>query len=398
MAVNIGVEVAVVLGIAVTQTCRGEAVTIVVDHHRTETDLIAPVPVHVGDGIVVIALSVPGAGCVVVPSPALCQLVGVRIHVEGNHLMTGIDAPGQEDARLAAVETRGSEEMLRRAVAVAVAPGCSQVGLTVLQTLQRVVYHLIGHARLTVHIHQVFGSLVHEPVGTAAGGRTVVFRHIADNISRSVGSVDGCTVGSAHDGLRLAVPVPVVGDDVLFVVLEVTHVRTEVEPPQLCAVELEHFHDGVLPVVAFFRITSLNLALVVELHQDLQLTVAVNVGHTGIVGHIGRLQVSVVRRDLQPVLVPYSHLLARFAFTVAEADGCHGVLARCRSCGIGIVRHLQRLLVHLHTVAIEVISHVIVFLGQHTPGAIHAALCLHGHQSAIQTVSHPLAEDAETTE
>ena len=60
MSVHIGVEVAVVLGIAVTESRGGESVSVVVDDHGTEANLIATVPVHIGHGIVMVAVAIPG--------------------------------------------------------------------------------------------------------------------------------------------------------------------------------------------------------------------------------------------------------------------------------------------------------------------------------------------------
>ena len=299
---------------------------VVVDDHRAETYLVASVPVHVGDAIVVVALPVPGrAGRITVPAPALLQLVGRRIHVEGNHLVAGIDAACQEDARIATVQVGCAEEVLRRAVAIAVTPGSLQAGLSILQSLQGILYRLIGHARLTVDIHQILGTLVHEPVGTAASSTSVVLRGVADDVGLTVGSVDGGAVGSTDQGLGLAVLVPVVGHDVLFVVLEVAHVGTKVEPPQTGAVELHHLGDGVLAVVAVFRIAGTDLALVVELHQDLQLAVTIDICHTGIVGYEGRGQVTMVGRNLQPALAPHRRLL-RLRLFLAAHYGTHGIL------------------------------------------------------------------------
>ena len=97
--------------------------------------------------------------------------------------------------------------------------------------------------------------------------------------------MDSGTVGSAHHSLSLAVTVPVVCHYVLLVVLEVTHVRSAVDPPQTGSVHLQHLEDGVFAIVALARVACRNLACVVELHEYLQLTVAVNVGAAGIVGH-----------------------------------------------------------------------------------------------------------------
>ena len=77
-----------------------------------------------------VTLSVPAASRVVVPGPAGRELVGGGIHVVGNHLVAGIDAAGEEDAGLLAVKVGGTEEILRRAVAVAIAPGFLEIALS----------------------------------------------------------------------------------------------------------------------------------------------------------------------------------------------------------------------------------------------------------------------------
>ena len=129
LSVAVGVEVAHMLGIAVSQSGGGQSLAVVVDGHRTEHNLIPSVPVDVGHDIVVVTLSVPAAWRIVVPGPAGRELVGGGIHVVGNHLVAGIDTTGEEDAGLLAVQIRGTEEILRRAVAVAIAPGFLEIAL-----------------------------------------------------------------------------------------------------------------------------------------------------------------------------------------------------------------------------------------------------------------------------
>ena len=60
-----------------------------------------------------ITLSEPWAITVVaVPAPTLGQLMGGAVHVEGYHLFAGIDSATEENAGMATVEERGTEEML----------------------------------------------------------------------------------------------------------------------------------------------------------------------------------------------------------------------------------------------------------------------------------------------
>ena len=170
-------------------------------------------------------------------------------------------------------------------MSVAVAPGSLKVCLASLQTFQRIFDALIWLSCLAVHIYKILSTVVHEPVGATTCCGAIVLRCITNNISSTIGTMDSGTVGSAHHSLSLAVTVPVVCHYVLLVVLEVTHVRTAVDPPQTSTVKFEHFKDTIFSVIAITRITCQFLACVVELHEYLQLTVAVNVGAAGIVGH-----------------------------------------------------------------------------------------------------------------
>ena len=257
-----------------------------------------------------VPLSVPRAARrVTIPAPAFGQFVGRGIHVQRHHLVAGIDAASQEDAGLATVKTGRTEEVLRRAVAVAVAPCCVQVGLAVLQSLQGVFHHLIGFTCLTVHIYQVFVALVHEPL-SGAGGSQIVLCLVADDVFRTVGHVNHRTIRGAHHGFGSSVLIPVVGHDILFVILEIGHVRTQIDPPQLLAVHLEYLDDEVFSVVASLLVVCTSPALIVELHQNLQFAVAVHIGTACVIGNIGRRQRPVVGRNLQPFLRPDAGFLA----------------------------------------------------------------------------------------
>ena len=312
------------------------------------------------------------------------------IHVEGHHLMTGIDAAGQEDARMTAVQTGRPEEVLRRAVAVAVAPGSVQTGLACLQPLQRIVHHLIGLARRTVHIDQELLTLVHEPL-TRAGGSQIVLRRVTDGLRRAVGHVDHRTVGSTHHGLCPSVLVPVVGDDILFVVLEVGHVRPQVNPPQFLSVQLIYLYDKVLALIARLLVTRCCPALVVELDQDLQFSVAIDISTTGIVGHVGRFQVAVIGRDLQPVLRPDGGRLRVLPLLTVHHGGHRVRTALGAPVGIQKIGCLEwNVGIDLRAVPIDVIRHIVILLGQYAPGAIHPFARLHSHQSTIQHVRLPL--------
>ena len=234
-----------------------------------------------------IALTIPRAArCVTIPAPALRQFVGSGVDIQCYHLVAGIDTTSQEDAGLASVQIGRTKEVLRRAVTVAVTPGCFQVAFAIFQSFQWIFHHLVGLTRLTIHIDKVFVTLMYEPL-VGVGFSQIVLGGIANDLCRTIGHVDDSTIRSTHHGFCLAVTIPVVGHDVLFVVLEVGHVRAEVYPPKLLTVHLKHFNDEVFAIVTRLLVAGSCPALIVELHQDFQFTVAINVGHTGIIGNVG---------------------------------------------------------------------------------------------------------------
>ena len=120
---------------------------------------------------------------------------------------------------------------------------------------------------------------------TVVRPRRAVLSVSTDGVGGTVSHMDDRAFLQSHHSLGLAILVPVVGYDVLFVVLEVAHIRTAVDPPEERSVHFQHFQDGVFAVVALFWEVGTNFVLVVELHQYLQLTVAVHVGTAGVIGH-----------------------------------------------------------------------------------------------------------------
>ena len=306
--------------------------------------------------------------------------------------MTGVDTASEEDARLASVKVGSAEEVLGAAVSVAVAPGCVEVGLTWLKSGKWVGDALIGLAGLAVHIDEVFGTIVHEPVGTTTCGTTVVLRSVANGIYGAVGHVDGGAVGSAHHGFGLPVTVPVVGHDILLVVLEVAHVRTAVHPPEHRAVEFQTLEEAVFAVVAVAWITGGHLTLVVVFQQDLQLTVAIHIGAAGVVGDIGAFERFVVLgHNLQVALRPYSGLLAlRLFHTTHHSAHCVFVAGAAR--GVSVVRDVEWGIGDFHTVAIDVVLNVVILLAEDTPRQEHAVAHFLGNQTAVKPIDGTLCK------
>ena len=115
LTVTIGVEVGAMLGVAVTKTGCGESAAVVVDNHRAEADLIAAVPVDVGNTEVMIAVTVPGIAPTVVvgPLPIERELMGGGIDAEGLHVVLRVAAAAEEDERMTAIEERRTEIVFR---------------------------------------------------------------------------------------------------------------------------------------------------------------------------------------------------------------------------------------------------------------------------------------------
>ena len=126
---------------------------------------------------------------------------------------------------------------------------------------------------------------MHKPVGTATCGSTVVLRGIANDVGLSVSSMDRSAICRTHDSLRLTVEVPVVGHDILFIVLEITHIRTAVHPPQHSTIEFQALKDAILAVVTISGETGVDFALVIIFQKNLQFTVAIHIRTAGIVGN-----------------------------------------------------------------------------------------------------------------
>ena len=146
---------------------------------------------------------------------------------------------------------------------------------------------------------------MHKPVGTATCGSTVVFRGIANDVGLSVSSMDRRSICRTHDSLRLTVEVPIVGHDILFIVLEITHIRAAVHPPQHGTIEFQTLKDAVLAIVTITGETGVDFALVIIFQKNLQFTVAIDIRTAGIVGNeCGGDGLVVLGRNFQIAIVP----------------------------------------------------------------------------------------------
>ena len=371
---TIGIQVGTVLGVAVAESCRTEPLAVVVDHHRTEHDLVASVPVHIGYLEVVVALSEVGRRtAVLIPAPPLGQLVGQRIHVQGTELVAGVAATAQKDAGMASVQEWCTEVVLRRAVAsVGLAPDGGVVALAVLKAWQRIGHRrivlagtvpVVGLARLAVQVEQVLCPLM---------GIFIARCHIThithvDSLPRS--RVNHHIVGTTHQALSLAVLVPVKGYQVPLLVGACHQVGTQVNPPQPLA------RDGIaLIMVEVGRIgRRVQVAAgIIALDDELHGAVAVDIAQRDVVDLILRRHVLIITvghaadGDVLILGIPAGHLSRLFLFD-APYHGSHLILRRTLTTSIDIVRHLERCAVHERPVTIEVIFRVVVFFAQDLP-------------------------------
>ena len=125
LTMDIRIEISYMLSITMTETCGREALTIIIYNHRTPYYLITSIPIHIGNDIVVIALTIPRRTWLVVgPLPANLQVVSLWIHIVCDELVAGIDTTAQEDAWMLAIQIRSAEEVLAAAMTIAITPSC----------------------------------------------------------------------------------------------------------------------------------------------------------------------------------------------------------------------------------------------------------------------------------
>ena len=130
LTMDVRIQVADVGSITMTETGGRKALTIVINHHGTPDDLVTTIPIDIGDGIVVIALSIPRRTSLIIsPLPTHVESMGRWIDIISDKLMAGIDTTTEEDARMLAIEIRRTIEVLARAVTITVTPSRFQIGL-----------------------------------------------------------------------------------------------------------------------------------------------------------------------------------------------------------------------------------------------------------------------------
>ena len=263
--------------------------------------------------------------------------------------------------------------MFRATVTGAVAPRLFDIRLAALQTSQRIGQLLVLGTRLAVEVEQVLAIGGHEPVDTSACGCTDIHGSVAHGVRAAVAGVYDGAISSAHHTLGLAVAVPIIDSDVLFVVLEVAHIGAAVDPPKTCTIELEAFEDGIfLRIYAInlgpvARIGLLHLAEVVELHDNLQLTIAINIGAGGVIGHQRTLDALMRQLYLLVGRGPHGFRRHRLVLFVATHDSLDAIGAGGRTALIREVGHGEWCLCDFLSIAIDIVCDIVVLFREYAP-------------------------------
>ena len=348
-----------------------------------------------------VAIAIPWVipSAVVLPCPPQGEAVGGGVHVIGCHLVAGIDAAGEEDAGLAAVEEGCSEEVFRGAVAVAVAP---VAGFATGKGILHRSHCIVDDAVVAIHIYKVFatgvgvchiGGVAHAAAGVHALGAYALGVFGARTAALAV---HHHVVGTTEKHLGLAVAVPVVGYEVELMAAAAHHIGTGVDPPQQGAVELV----GVETVVGSIGAAHIQVVGILgadALDDNLHLTIAVEVGHLGIIGGVGvgdvgaALVVDFSKGDVEiarpvgggeRILVAGPHCCGLALRLLGAAHhGAHRVGVGGGAALVGVVGGIHRICIELNAVTVEVILHVVVFLAQTAPTEKHAVVGLHGHKT-----------------
>ena len=416
----VGIQVATVLGIAMTEPGGRETVARIVENHGAEHYLVATVHIHIGNGEVVEAVAEPGRLRVVaVPAPELSELVGLRIHLQCTHLVARVAATAQEDGWRAAIQIGCAEIVLARTVTrVLLAPDggilsrsliINVSGLALLESGQRIEHRSplvgavpaqIGLARLAVQVEQILLAMMGVFL-TGAARAAIVVGHVAhvDGLARS--RVNDHVVGTAHQHLGLAVHVPVIAYHIPLLVGTGHHVRPEVNPPEALTRSLVALIEVEVGLVGSLAQIALRI---VALHDELHHAVARHIGQRDIIDDIARGGRSAIRDRVADDLAHTVHHRLHRHVKIGigpRPDGCRLALRHAahhrlhligsRAAGIGIaeVRHRQ-VLGHLRSVAIKVILRVVILFAKHAPRHDVGSGIGYGHNATVQFVGHAL--------
>src|SRR5574344_882099 len=344
--------------------------------------LVSPVPVHICNRKVVKAIAKPGATAIVfIPSPAQCQFVSGRIHVQRTHLMSSVATSSEENARFASVQIRCAKIVLAGAVSSVscLAPNSAVVALPCLETGKRVIHRRELAARLVPAVRLAGLPVQVEQVLRPIAGIFVSWSHIVHvaNVHHlSTRQMENHVVCTSHEALGLSVHVPIVCHEIPLLVRTSHEVGTEVYPPKSPAIQRVALI--VVKPRGVARITY--VARIVALHKKLHHAIAIHIAQRHVVEHIlARYVTSVAiydrcHLDVEISIFPSGNFLALQVCRLVALHDRHYMIATAGSAArVTVVRCLQ-VLGKQSAVAIKIVGDVIILFAQHSPTHEVAAL------------------------
>ena len=274
------------LRVAMTKVCSAESFAVIINDHGAEDNFITPVHIHILNGKVMVAITIPGAAPahVIAPIPELCQFMCRRVHIEGHKLMTRIASTAKEDAGPLSVEIRGAEVVLRGTVtAISIfTPNRQALRFTVFVAFQGISHGgecvlraipPIRFAGFTVQIEQEL--VAHTGIFVARG----IIVHITDGDIVPCRCVDIHIVGATQQHFGLAIHIPVIGHRIPLLIRACHHVRSKVYPPKTRTIKFNDFN----PMESRFIIGIIHATSVVTLAHKLHLTIAIHIGSHAVI-------------------------------------------------------------------------------------------------------------------
>ena len=194
-----------------------------------------------------------------------------------------------------------------------------------------------------------------------------------NGISSTISHVNGRAFFETHHDFCLSIHIPVVANDVLLVVLEVTHIRATVHPPEHGTILLQASQHGILLGLhaidswSILWIELSTLLLIIELHQDFHLAIAIHIGAAGIVRLISSLERLIVLDDNFLIVITEYSSCFRSLLLYSIQYRLHGILTTFRTRSICKVRYIQWFSVYPGTISIEIVLHIVILIGLDTP-------------------------------
>ena len=261
--------------------------------------------------------------------------------------------------------------------------------------------NVVGATGAAIDIHEpLFTSIREGHIGGVRDAIADVFVDIANGLGGAVSMVDNGVGATTIEHLAGTILIPVESHGIPLFVGTIADIGTTVDPPQATVVDAGSINfDLTEHLVVVGGEEIILIGLVLALHNEVYLTIAINVAQRNVVDHV----VGHRRRGI--VLFPHGHATTslhvgngKFEILILPgSDGCtlcllypiahssHGILTGSAAAGIGIVGSIE-VLSYQRTVAIQLIGDAIILVGLYTPTDKHALRNLDGHQATIKLV------------